>query len=112
MSDSSPSRDAYGKETTVPITKETHYASGSSDVETADAGVIVKSAPLARELKGRHMQMIAIGIARFLLNDQVSYLTLSIGGAIGAGLFIGSGGALSKGGPASLVCTLDAEVLI
>ncbi|EHL01270.1 putative Uncharacterized amino-acid permease [Glarea lozoyensis 74030] len=28
---------------------------------------------------------------------------IAIGGAIGAGLFIGSGGALSKGGPASLV---------
>ncbi|KAF2006404.1 amino-acid permease [Amniculicola lignicola CBS 123094] len=40
---------------------------------------------LKKHLKGRHMQMIAIG------------------GAIGAGLFVGSGSALSKGGPASLV---------
>jgi amino acid permease len=31
-------------------------------------------------------------------------LTLMTGGAIGAGLFIGSGGALYSGGPASLVC--------
>jgi amino acid permease len=38
-----------------------------------------------RNLHGRHMQMIAIG------------------GAIGAGLFVGSGGALSKGGPGALV---------
>lgn len=40
---------------------------------------------LNRKLKGRHMQMIAIG------------------GAIGTGLFIGSGSALATGGPAALV---------
>ncbi|CAK7235799.1 hypothetical protein SCUCBS95973_009390 [Sporothrix curviconia] len=40
---------------------------------------------LVRDLKGRHIQMIAIG------------------GAIGAGLFVGSGKALHDGGPASLI---------
>ncbi|EXJ58016.1 hypothetical protein A1O7_05439 [Cladophialophora yegresii CBS 114405] len=57
--------------------------------------------PLAQKLRSRHMQMIAIG------------------GSIGAGLFVGSGGALRTGGPGSvllgfiiigfmLLCTMQA----
>ncbi|KAF1986668.1 AAT family amino acid transporter [Aulographum hederae CBS 113979] len=40
---------------------------------------------LSQKLKGRHLQMIAIG------------------GSIGTGLFVGSGSALANGGPASLI---------
>ncbi|KAI1450695.1 amino acid permease/ SLC12A domain-containing protein [Annulohypoxylon stygium] len=58
------------------------YRSGSHDEEV---GIVNKSGQLHTDLKGRHMQMIAIG------------------GAIGAGLFIGSGSALYKGGPAALI---------
>ncbi|PBP27594.1 amino-acid permease inda1 [Diplocarpon rosae] len=48
-----------------------------------------------RSMKARHLHMIAIG------------------GSIGAGFFVGSGGALTKGGPASvLICFLVAGVMI
>ncbi|KAL6240460.1 histidine permease [Rhinocladiella similis] len=53
-------------------------------------GNVLKDQPpaepaLAMSLKGRHLQMIAIG------------------GSIGTGLFVGSGSALATGGPASLI---------
>lgn len=49
------------------------------------AALATANSPLSRSLKARHLQMIAIG------------------GSIGTGLFVGSGKALSTGGPASLL---------
>lgn len=60
-------------------------ATVDSQPQDEEVGTTHKQGHLQRDLRSRHMQMIAIG------------------GAIGAGLFVGSGGALHKGGPASLV---------
>lgn len=59
-----------------------------TDVEAGVAEPVDESQVLHRELKSRHMQMIAIG------------------GSIGAGLFVSSGGSLSTGGPGSLVSSM------
>ncbi|GAW11200.1 hypothetical protein ANO14919_005420 [Xylariales sp. No.14919] len=75
MSESDSREKAVG---TIP-----HQDAGSHADE--EVGIVHKGAALKTDLRGRHMQMIAVG------------------GAIGAGLFIGSGGALYSGGPASLI---------
>ncbi|KAI1335131.1 amino-acid permease inda1 [Xylariaceae sp. FL0016] len=76
MSDSD--RNEVKKE---PVASPHVYAAGTDE----EIGVVNKGAALKTDLRGRHMQMIAIG------------------GAIGAGLFIGSGKALYTGGPAALI---------
>ncbi|KAK3987349.1 putative amino-acid permease [Cladorrhinum sp. PSN332] len=67
----------------APAVAREHHGERYYDLRTANSKTA--STLLARELKGRHLQMIAIG------------------GSIGTGLFVASGKALSEGGPASLL---------
>ncbi|KAF4969823.1 hypothetical protein FZEAL_10156, partial [Fusarium zealandicum] len=62
----------------VPVPGDRHYDLRAANARTANTA-------LARDLQGRHLQMIAFG------------------GAIGTGLFVASGASLYRGGPASLL---------
>jgi amino acid transporter len=71
-----------------PSLKVTSRSMSGADGRTFDveaAAIRTADSPLMRKLKGRHLQMIAFG------------------GSIGTGLFVGSGKALSNGGPAALL---------
>ncbi|KAK4663950.1 histidine permease [Podospora pseudopauciseta] len=74
--------NGFGSASGVAVVRQ-HNGERYYDLRTANsrtAGTL-----LARELKGRHLQMIAIG------------------GSIGTGLFVASGKALSEGGPAAVL---------
>ena len=69
-----------------------HYDLKAAARRTADS-------PLARDLKGRHLQMIAIGGSIGLFSFPTEMHT----DIAGTGLFVTSGVALHNGGPASLL---------
>lgn len=80
--------DSFRRDPAASVTRNTSIHSNEDHRKPYDlesAALATANSPLLRTLKGRHLQMIAIG------------------GSIGTGLFVGSGKALAHGGPASLV---------
>jgi yeast amino acid transporter len=77
--------DSFKRDPHASIVRHTSIGSEDHKYDMESAAQATALSPLLRKLKGRHLQMIAIG------------------GSIGTGLFVGSGKALAHGGPASLL---------
>ncbi len=77
--------DSFRRDPGASVTRHTSVGSEDHKYDLESAAQATALSPLLRKLKGRHLQMIAIG------------------GSIGTGLFVGSGKALAHGGPASVV---------
>ncbi|KAJ4509633.1 histidine permease [Exophiala dermatitidis] len=75
--------ESFKRNRNASVTDSASFSAHHYDAEAAVQATALS--PLLRRLKGRHLQMIAIG------------------GSIGTGLFVGSGKALAYGGPASLL---------
>ncbi|EOD45204.1 Amino acid/polyamine transporter I [Neofusicoccum parvum] len=77
--------DSFRRDPNAKATAPTSHGGDDRTYDLENAAAATAESPLAKKLKGRHLQMIAIG------------------GSIGTGLFVGSGKALANGGPASLL---------
>ncbi|KIW71929.1 hypothetical protein, variant [Phialophora macrospora] len=78
--------ESFKRDPHASVTRSTSFSAADGKGYDAEAAAEATAlSPLLRRLKGRHLQMIAIG------------------GSIGTGLFVGSGKALAYGGPASLL---------
>lgn len=77
--------DSFKRDPNASISLGTTAEGDERSYDLAGAAERTAVSPLARKLKGRHLQMLAIG------------------GSIGTGLFVGSGSDLATGGPASVL---------
>jgi len=77
--------DSFRRDTNGSATRSSIGGGRKRSFDAEAAAHNTAASPLLRRLKGRHLQMIAIG------------------GSIGTGLFIGTGRALAHGGPGSIL---------
>ncbi|CAL3964270.1 unnamed protein product [Diplocarpon coronariae] len=81
--------DTFKRDPVLSITPNGVVGANGRVFQPDAAALNTANSPLSRKLKGRHLQMIAIG------------------GSIGTGLFVASGKALETGGPASLLISFS-----
>ncbi|CZT47915.1 probable amino acid transport protein GAP1 [Rhynchosporium secalis] len=81
--------ESFKRDPNLKITPDGVIGANGHVFHSKAAAQNTANSPLARKLKGRHLQMIAIG------------------GSIGTGLFVASGKALEAGGPASLLISFS-----
>ncbi|KAL8941532.1 MAG: hypothetical protein Q9211_001796, partial [Gyalolechia sp. 1 TL-2023] len=95
--------DSFKRNPDVHITQKGQVGANGQVFDLESAAQNTAESPLARKLKGRHLQMIAIGGS---IGTLLAYLPAPGGNtdrSVGTGLFVGSGKALQQGGPASLL---------
>jgi amino acid transporter len=100
--------DSFKRDPNAMVSKGAQVSIAKGEFDHRAAAEATANSGLAHTLKGRHLQMIAIGgsIGEFPpISPELSQISkVGILTALpGTGLFVTSGAALSTGGPASLV---------